>query len=191
MQDSPHESGLLDPNRLDDHSLARAVRGERSFRPGWHAGDGINHVHALGDLAEDGVAEIADAVVKDVLVLEVDKKLRGGRIHRRGAGHGQRAPLVLQAVCSLVLDGRAGKLLGEFLVETTALDHEVPDHPVEDRPVVVFGLGVPDEVLDRDGCPVPEENSIDHALVGLDYDGRVALALVSGNRQARDQKHRQ
>jgi hypothetical protein len=70
-------------------------------------------------------------------------------VRRRGAGHGQRVLVVLEAVLGFVLDGGVGWLLLHAWLETAALDHEVVDHAVEDGVVVVAGFHVGQEVGDR------------------------------------------
>ena len=55
-----------------------------------------------------------------------------------GPRHRDRPPVVLQTVAGLVLDGRmGGPLLPHLLGESSPLDHESPDHPVKNQPVVI------------------------------------------------------
>ncbi len=63
-----------------------------------------------------------------------------------GAGHGDGANLVGQAVGRLVLDGGAGLFLFEARGIAAALDHEAVDDAVEDGVVVVTVTAVLQEV---------------------------------------------
>ena len=117
---------------------------------GGHLGDLVHHLHAAGHLAEYGIAEVAGAVVEKGVVLVVDKELAGGRVAHLGAGHGQGATQVAQAVVGFVLDRCFGLLLLHVGVEATALDHEVGDDPVELGVVVVAAVDVAEEILHAD-----------------------------------------
>ena len=55
---------------------------------GRHGGDLVDHVHTVGHLAEDGVAEVARAVVEERVVGQVDEELGRGAVDDLGAGHG-------------------------------------------------------------------------------------------------------
>ena len=87
-----------------------------------------------------------------------------------GARHGDRAALVLEAVGGLVLDRRLTWLLVHARLEAAALDHEVLDHAVENRVVVVAGLDVGEEVGDRLRGFFGVEVKDDDALVGGEFD---------------------
>ena len=148
---------------LTPRHVAREATPEPLPEPPHPAAGG--HVHALDDLAEDGVADavLGSLLVEERIVLHVDEELRRGAVGNRGAGHRHRPGLVLEPVARFVLDRR---LLPFPLVlhvgsEPAALDHEARDDAVEDRAVVVAGLGVVEEVLDRDRCLVGVELELD------------------------------
>src|ERR687897_1434057 len=168
---------LLDGDALEAEVLDRAVHGVAV-----DGGHGVDHLHALDDLAEDGV-------------LAVEPGCRGlgdeelGPVGvGAGVGHGQVAGAV-EAVgaADLVLELVAGAATAGP-ERVAALDHEVGDDPVEDRPLVerplLLGAGgrVPprlgpgrqaDEVLDRLGGGVGEQADPDGPLGGL--QGRVGV----------------
>src|SRR6185503_19599809 len=71
---------------LDHHHLARRVGRERAARAGRRLGDLHHHVHAAHHLAEHRVAPavLCAGGVEEVVVLQVDEELRGGRMRRAG-----------------------------------------------------------------------------------------------------------
>ena len=147
-----------------------AVRAEVA---GGHGLDFLEHVEALGDLAEDAVAEAlrrGAAEVEEAVVRHVDEELAGGAVHVGGARHGQRALRVLEAVGRLVADRPARRLLLHVAREAAALDHEVGDDAVEDRAVVVAVFDVLEKVLHRLRGLVRIEFRLHLAEAGLDRD---------------------
>lgn len=113
---------------LDDHVLDRAVVAGVGLR----RGDGVDDAPAglVGNLAEDGVRAGEPGGRPDG-----DEEL--GAVGARSAvGHGQQVgpgerQVRVELVCELV-PGAAGAVPQAV----TALDHEAPDDPVEDRTVV-------------------------------------------------------
>ncbi len=93
------------------------------------------------------------------------------RVH--GAGHGDGADFVADAVVGFVLDRRAGVLLAHAGLESATLDHEVVDHPVEDGVVVVAVTHILLEVLDCLRCLVGEEFQGNDPVVGMQLDHAV------------------
>src|SRR5690606_40091564 len=59
--------------------------------------DLVDNVHAANHLAEHGIAEIAGAVVEEVVVPMIDEELAGRRVDVLRAGHGDGAAYVVQA----------------------------------------------------------------------------------------------
>src|SRR5690606_10624139 len=102
--------------------------------------------------------------------LDVDEELRGRRMRLHGTRHRQGPGLVGKAVVGFVLDGRAGGLLLHTRLETTALDHEVADHTMEDGAVVVAALDVFLEVGRGFRGLVFEQFDADDAMVGMQLD---------------------
>src|SRR5690606_21149872 len=96
-----------------------------------------------------------------------------GRMRIGGAGHGQCAGFVLEAVPGFVLDRGARALLVHVGVEAAALNHEAVDDAVEDGAVVMAVLDVLDEVFGGLGRLVGEDFDHDLALVGLQFDHRI------------------
>lgn len=133
-------------------------------------GDFLHDVHALDDLAEHGIAPaVLRGIVEKAVAAEVDEELRGCRVRRAGARHGDRAGFIPEAVAGFVFDWRAGRLFPEVHVETAALDHETVDDAVENRIAVVACLNVVQEVGDRPGGEFGTEFKYDVALVGLEF----------------------
>src|SRR5438094_146998 len=117
---------VLDLDLLDHHVRARTVlRTRRSL------GDGLDHVHPLRDLPEDGVLPVQPRRGR-----HRDEELRPIGVRPR-VGHGQQAGAVERwaARRTLVLELVAGASPARAL-RIAALDHEVGDDPVEDRAVV-------------------------------------------------------
>ncbi len=90
-------------------------------------------------------------MIEKLVVREVHEELRSGAVDVAGAGHRQRAALVLQAVLGLVLDRITGLLVLEVRRQPAALDHEAGDDPVERRAVEESLIHIAQEILDRDG----------------------------------------
>src|SRR3984957_2577901 len=116
---------------------------------GLDRGDLVDHVHAVGNAGEHGVAEVAARVIEKIVVLQIDEKLRGRAVDVVGTRHGERVAFVLEAVVRLVLDGRLRALLRHVFGETAALDDEAGNDPMEDRAVEEFVLDVVQKVGDR------------------------------------------
>ena len=113
-------------------------------------------------LAEDGVAVLfrrRAAVVEAAapVVRVIDEELRRRAVHGGGARHRDRAAPVAEAVGRLVGDRLAGDLRHQVGPHAAALDHEVLDDPVEDGVLVEAGVGVLQEVADRDRRLVGEQ----------------------------------
>src|SRR5829696_1682622 len=183
---------LLDGDSFEAEVLDRAVHGVAVDR-----GHGVDDLHAVDDLAEDGV-----------LAVEPGRRHLGdeelGAVGvGPGVGHGQVAGTV-EAVgpADLVLELVAGAAPAGA-ERVAALDHEVGDDPVEDRPLIEGSLllrtggrvaprlaagGQADEVLNRLGGGVGKQTDPDWALGGL--QGRVGvgharlLAVEAGARIA-------
>ena len=109
-------------------------------------------LYVLGDLAEYRVApalHVLAGMVEEVVVLDVDEKLRRGRVGVHGAGHGNGTEIILQAIIRLILDRLTSGLLLEIRVETATLDHEIVDNPVENCAVIESVAGILVKVLHR------------------------------------------
>ena len=67
------------------------------FAGGWDFGDGLNHLHSRSDAAEYTIAPALGgraAMIKKIIVLDVDKKLRGGGVRVGGPRHGDSTDFV-------------------------------------------------------------------------------------------------
>lgn len=76
--------------------------------------DFVHYIHALSYLTKYAVAPALagfGGVVEEVVVFYVDKELGGGAVGVGGAGHGDGAGVVGQAIVGLIVDGRAGRFL--------------------------------------------------------------------------------
>ena len=140
--------------------------------PGLDGGDLVDDVHPLGDAPEDGVAEIARAVVEEGVVGEVDEELRGGAVDLAGARHGERAALVLQAVLRLVADRRMRALVAELRIEPAALDDEARHDAVKDRAVEMPLIDVAQKILHAERRLLGEELHRERAVRGLESNQR-------------------
>ena len=127
-------------------------------------GDGIDHLHAGGHLAEAGVLH-----VEMLGILVHDEELGAAGVGGGGTGHGQNAALVLQVVLDaveeeLALDAVAGAAHAGAL-GAAALDHEAGDDTVEDQAIVVALVCQRDEIIDTLGCLLGVQLAGDDAAV--------------------------
>src|SRR5690554_471822 len=118
---------------------------------GGYDGNLVDYVHAVDDLAENRITEVAAAMVEKVVVFMVDKPLCGSRVDGLGAGHGYGAAVVGQAVVGFVFDGLFGWALRHVLVKTAALDHEILNYAMENGAIVMFVVHITEKVFDADG----------------------------------------
>src|SRR5229473_2820304 len=140
--------GGYSPYALHDDRVDRDIV-ETAPPAGLDRGDLVDHVHAIGDARKNGVAEVPARVIEELVVFQIDEKLRGRAIDVVGARHGERAAFVLEAVVRLVLDRRLRALLRHVLGEAAALDDEAGNDPMEDRAVEKSVVDVAQEIGDR------------------------------------------
>ena len=81
-------------------------------------------------------------MVEEVVVINVDEKLRAGRVRVIGTSHGNGADCVGRATLgfdlgTLVLDGWSGRFFHVASVIAATLDHEVIDDTVKNQAVVM------------------------------------------------------
>ena len=144
-----------------------------SSATGFNCLDLVYHVHALGHLAKYGITPALHtlaAVVEEVIVLDVDKKLGAGGVGVLGPGHGNGSRDIFEAVIGLIANRGAGGLLLHILGKSTALDHEVINDPVENGAVVVAAFDVFDKVCRGGG-----------GLLGIQLQGDIAKIGVQDN----------
>jgi len=114
----------------------------------------VQNLGALSDFAEYGVAPALHAfaaVIEKIVVLNVDKELGGSGMRVRGAGHGDGAKVILQAIVCFVLDWLTRDFLLHVRIETTALYHEVVNNPVKDGAIVVATPRIAEKIGDGFG----------------------------------------
>ena len=136
-------------------------------------GDLVDHLHAAYDLGEYRIAEVAAAVVEEIVVAMVDEELAGRRIHVLRTSHGDGAAHVVQAIVRFVLDRGLGGLLVQAFAEAAALDHEAGNDAVEHGAVIKAAVDVAEEVLDADRCLFRFELELDLAQAGGQQYARV------------------
>ena len=139
--------------------------------------DGINDVHAIADLAEYGVTEIAATVIQKIVVAQIDEKLRCCAIDLARSRHGQRAAVIALAIIGLVRDRIAGRFGGHFFIHAAALNHEIRDDTVKDCAVEMSVGDVLAEIFARNWRFVLEQLDTDVAVISLDCDHDVSLVL--------------
>src|SRR5262249_5855432 len=93
---------------------------------------------------------------------------RPAAVEVHGAGDGDAAALVHQAVARLVDDRIAPRLLLHGRVVPAALDHEIGDDAVEGQAVVEVRIDVAQEVGDRLRRLLVAQSDFDVALIGPD-----------------------
>src|SRR4030095_10692070 len=167
---------LYDPSLFDDHWFHRHIAMRRWSRSRWNLDDAIDHVHAFHDLAEYTIAVPFlgwKAVVEHGVVDDIDEELRGCRMWIRRARHGQRSDRILQAVVRFITDWSLRRLLFELRGESSALDHEAGNYPMEDGAVIKAVLGIAQEILDRLRCLVGIELDDDGPCVCFQFDLRI------------------
>lgn len=119
-------------------------------------------------------------MVEEGVVHGIDEELRRGGMRVHGAGHGQRAGEVLEAVVGFVLDRRTRGFLLQPGCKAAALDHEARNHAVEDRAAVETSLNVIQEITHRARRLVGVQLGLDDAEVGGDAHLRVGLGRIGG-----------
>ena len=94
-------------------------------------------------------------------------------------------------ILALVRDRWPGGLAGHVGGKTATLNHELRDDPVENRPLVVAGANVLEEILDRLGRLLGVQFDDDGALAGLQNDLWFGGRLGRGGRRATWLRRRQ
>lgn len=165
----------------DHHVFYRHVLVDTAVVTGLDALDLVDHVHAGGHFTEYAVAEALSGgrfEVEEVVVVHVDEELGAGRVRLHGAGHGDGADLVGQAIGRFVLDGSAGVFLFKARGIAAALDHEAVDDAVEDGVVVVTVTAVLQEVGHGFRGFFSVQGEGDVAVIGVQSDHDMSFHLV-------------
>ena len=131
--------------------------------------DLVHHVHALGDLAEDGMhaVEVRLGRVRD------EELTPAGVLAGMSHGQGTRGVLVrVQVRLTLDLISRSAganpRVVGILGQGITTLDHEVGDNPVKSGSVVELAVGELLEILHGIGNFLIEQLGYDRASAGGD-----------------------
>ncbi len=106
-------------------------------------------------------------MVEKRIVNQVDEKLAGRAVHGLGAGHGQRAAEVFQAVIRFIFNWRTIVLLAHVGGHAAALDHEVGNDPMKNSAVVEAILYVGEKVRRGEGSFLFVQSNNDIALSGF------------------------
>src|SRR5699024_2423661 len=152
-------------------------------------GHRVDQSHSGDHFAEDRVAGIgAAAGVERVVVLDVDEKLRIGRVGGRGAGHGHGAVAIAQAVVGFVDDVVVGWfMVVQLRIEGARQDDKVGNHAVDDQAVIKPVVDVAQEVFDRHRRVVGQELEDDGAAVGIESYMRILRLDLEGQRNQKKQ----
>src|SRR5450755_3226507 len=149
----------LDHDRLKDDIIDRAVVAS-CFR----LADLIDDLSAIDDLAEDGVLTVQPGS------RDAGNEELGAVGARAGIGHGQQVRPVERKVRGELVAGAAGALAERV----PALDHEIRDHAVEDRPVVELPARLPGARIGPFARPLREVDEVLYRLrrvIGKEADG--------------------
>src|SRR5690606_4047556 len=128
---------------------------------------------AFNDATEHGITPALRGfrgMVEEGVIGDIDEELCGGRMRVHRAGHGDRADFVFKAVVGFVFDGGARGFLFHARLETAALDHEVIDHAMENRAVVMAGLDVFLKVRSGFRCLCEMEMQLGVAVICVERD---------------------
>ena len=144
---------------------------------GFHGGDGVDNVHALGNCAESGIL-----AVQEITVLMHDEELASAGIGGLGSSHGQHTALMSQVVLhavepELALDAVAGTAHAGTL-GAAALNHKAGDDTVKDQTVIEAFVDQRDEVAHRLGRYFGIQLSNDLAAV-FHFDGYDGICHLS------------
>ena len=174
-------AGLQRDCFVDDHSVKGHVI-VVALACGAHFFDGIHNLLALDHFAEYGVAPALpgrSGVVEELVVHYVDEKLCCRAVGIAGAGHGNRVSLVFQAIGGFVLNRSIRVFLLHVGSKATTLDHEVFNHTVKNRTVVVALVHVLEEIGGALRCIDSIQLQGDHAWRSRfsDVDGDVQFNL--------------
>ncbi len=135
-----------DACRFDGDRPQRRVLREWPELAGGFARDLVDRVHALDHATEHRVAPTRRARIECVVVDHVDVELRGAAVRIVRACHCDGAATIAESVTCLVRHSAADGLFRAVCGKSAALDHEVADHAVEDRAVVMSVTHVLQEV---------------------------------------------
>ncbi len=115
--------------------------------------DGINDIRSFCDPAKDTITDsiLRRLFVEEEVVFRVDKELARRAIGNAGSSHRNRVLEIAQTVARFVFDRATSLLLSHVRGETSPLDHESIDYPVENRSVVVSVFRIRQKILDGDG----------------------------------------
>ena len=114
--------------------------------------DFIKDLVAFNHATENRVApalHVFAAVIEEVIIFYIDKKLGGGGMRIHCSGHRYGAAIVGETIVRLVFDWLGGWFLSHVGVETASLNHEIVDDPMKDGAVVEAVVYVGQKVFYR------------------------------------------
>src|SRR5690606_31138739 len=123
-----------------------------SVTAGFYFLDGVDDFLALDNLAKYTVAVTLSGgigVIQEMIVGNVDKKLRGGGMRIAGTCHGNRVGLVFGTLSGFVLDRCKGGLFFQAGGVAAPLDHEAVYDAVKQGVVIMTAIDIAQKVL---GC---------------------------------------
>ena len=129
-------------------------------------------------------------MVEKVVVVDVDEKLRTGRVWVVGTSHGDSADGVGRAILgfdlsTLVLDRWSGRFFHVASVIAATLDHEVIDDAVKNQAVVMAVAHIRQKILYGVGCFVGVQLNHKLSRAGGEFDlrsGRLCLCKTKGGK---------
>ena len=126
--------------------------------------------HGIAPFARTGFARVVQVVVQ----FHVDKKLRVRGVRVVGSCHRDGSTQILQAIVGFVIYRVTRGFLHHVGGETSALDHEVADDPVENGAVIETVPRILQEILDSLRGFVLIELKRDVPFVGVQHHDGVA-----------------
>ena len=129
-------------------------------------------------------------MVEEFVVVDVDEKLRTGRVRVVGTSHGNGADGVAWATLgfdlnTLVLDGWSGGFFHVASVIAATLDHEVIDDAVKNQAVVMAVAHISQKILYGVGCFVGVQLNHKLSRAGGEFNlrsGRLCLCKTNGGK---------
>src|SRR6266566_7944954 len=153
----------IDRDRLEDDILDRPVVASRH-----RLADLIDDLAAADDLAEDSVLPVQPRSRDGG-----DEKLRAVRAGTR-VGHGKQVRPVEGEIRVKLVSELVTGAAGSRTERVSALNHEIGNHPVKDRPVIELAAGLPGARVGPGTGSLGEADEISHGLrrlIGKEPDG--------------------
>jgi len=163
-------SSWFDRNLGHHHIFSGLVAGL-----GGNGGDGTNHVHAFGNLAEDSVAAI-----QTVLGAIADVELGRGAVGALASGHAHGPIEVAEVLAYLQLDSLS-RSASACSLGTAGLHDKAFYHSMEYQPVVEVAFSQLDEVGGSNGGLVLMELELDGAEAGFQHGDAIRGFVIGAH----------